>query len=74
MEFLGTGAGTQDWFLRRGEIMGIYTDSLSYDENPVFDLSEWLKPKSPSESLCVAVMGKEDEEGGLKKMQCGGVR
>lgn len=54
--------------------MWIYTDSLSYDENPVFELSEWLKPKAPSESSCVAVMGKEDEEGRLKKMQCGGVR
>lgn len=49
--------------------MWIYTDSLSYDENPVFELSEWLKPKSSSESLCVAVMGKEEN-----KMGCGRVR
>lgn len=40
MEFLGAGTGTQDWFLRRGEIMWIYTDCLSYDEDLVFELSE----------------------------------
>lgn len=63
-EFLGMGTGTQDSFLRGGEIMWIYVDFLSYNENSVFELSEWLKPKSPSESLCVAVMGKEEERKG----------
>lgn len=58
------GTGTQDWLLRGGEAMWIYRDFLSYNENPVFELSEWLKPKSPSESLCVAVMGKEKERKG----------
>lgn len=38
MEFLGTGTGTQDWFLRRGEIMWIYRDSLFCDEKLVFEL------------------------------------
>lgn len=57
------GTGTQDWFLRGGEIMWIYMDFLSYNENSVFELSEWLKPKSPSESLCVAVMGEEERKG-----------
>lgn len=43
--------------------MWIYVDFLSYNENPVFELSEWLKPKFPSEGLCVAVMGKEERKG-----------
>lgn len=38
MEFLGTATGAQHGFLRRGEIMWIYTDSLSCDENLVFEL------------------------------------
>lgn len=38
--------------------MWIYMDFLSFNENPVFELLEWLKPKSLSESWCVAVMGK----------------
>lgn len=48
--------------------MWIYTDSLSCDEKSGVRASEWLKSKSPSESLCVAVMRKEE-----KKMGGGGV-
>lgn len=52
--------------------MWIYMDFLSYNENPVFELSEWLKPQSPSESLCVAVMGKEEERKGCGWGRVGG--
>ena len=72
MEFLGTGTGTQGWFLRGGEIMWIYVDFLSDSENTVCEFSEWLKPKSPSESLCVAVMGKEEERKGCSWGRVGG--
>ena len=72
MEFLGTGARIRDWFLRGGEIMWIYVDFLSYNGNPGFELSEWLKPKSASESLCVAVLGKEEQRKGCSWGQVGG--